>query len=91
MRGLGRIVVAAVALGAGCGESYDRGDVSVALDAVPPGAMKAAREKLPDVRFDAAWKETRDGKESFEIRGHTDRGKIRDVKVTAAGEVLEVD
>ncbi len=57
----------------------------------PLDVMKIAADKLPGVKFDSAYKETKDGKEVFELRGKTKEGKIRDVEVTADGEVLEVD
>jgi hypothetical protein len=60
----------------------------VPIDQLPPAALKAAREKLPGVRFDTAWKEK--GEDAYEIRGKTRGGKIRDAKVTADGRVLEV-
>ena len=61
------------------------------LDKVPPSVVKVAEEKLPGVKFDSAYKETKDGKEVYELRGKTKEGKIRDVEVTADGKVLEVD
>lgn len=74
----------------GCGESHESDEV-VPIDQLPPAALKAAREKLPGVKFDTAWKEKKDGKDAYEIRGKTKEGKVRDAKVTADGKVLEVD
>ena len=65
-----------------------RDESVLALDKIPPTAMKAAQEKLPDVKFDSAWKV---GEDRFEIRGKTATGKIRDVQVSTSGEILEVD
>jgi hypothetical protein len=85
-----RALAVAAGIFAGCGAERDR-DPVVPIDQVPEAALKAAGAKLPGVRFDGAWK-VRDGdREAFEIRGRTPEGKIRDVKVTASGEVLEVD
>ena len=53
--------------------------------------MAAAQKELPGVKFDAAWKESEGGKAAFELRGKNPQGKIRDVKVTEDGRVLEVD
>lgn len=77
---------------AGCGEALEPTEM-VPLDQVPEAAMKTAQEKLPDVKFDTAWKEheQEDGEEVFEVRGKTANGKTRDIKVTAGGKVLEVD
>jgi len=74
----------------GCGE-HGENDVPMPLDKVPPAVVKVAEEKLPGVKFDSAYKETKDGKDVYELRGKTKEGKIRDVEVTADGKVLEVD
>ncbi len=85
-------LLAALALLTGCGEEEAEREEVVPLDKLPPAALKAAREKLPDIRFKDAWKTTADdGREAFEVRGQNERGKTRDVKVTADGQVLEVD
>jgi uncharacterized membrane protein YkoI len=73
-----------------CSEKGEN-DVSMPLDKVPPSIMKVAEEKLPGVKFDSAYKETKDGKDVYELRGKTKEGKIRDVEVTADGKVLQVD
>lgn len=74
---------------AGCSAAEQKpDDTVVALEQVPEAAMKAAKEKLPGVTFDTAWK-TETG--AYEIRGKDSRGKIRDLQVTESGEVLEVD
>ena len=75
---------------AGCGPTRERDEV-VPIDKLPPAALKAAREKLPGVRFDGAWKERGAAQPAYEIRGRNQEGKVRDVKVTASGEILEVD
>lgn len=85
-------ILAATLLGSvfGCGESHEHDEV-VPIDQVPPAALKAAREKLPGVKFDTAWKEKKEGGDAYEIRGKTKEGKVQDAKVTADGKVLEVD
>ncbi len=70
----------------GC-ESKPKGE-NVALDQVSEPAMKVAKEKLPDVKFDQAWK-TPNG--NYEIRGKAKNGKVRDIQVKPNGEVVEVD
>ena len=74
----------------GCGEKGEN-DVPTPLDKIPPEVMKVAAEKLPGVKFDSAYKETKDGKEVYELRAKTKDGKIRDVEVTSDGKVIEVD
>ena len=89
MRKMSIIAVALLAT-IGCSEKGEN-DVPITLDKVPPSIMKLAEEKLPGVKFDSAYKETKDGKEVYELRGKTKEGKIRDVEVTADGKVLQVD
>jgi hypothetical protein len=50
--------------------------------------MTSAKGKLPEVKFDTAWK-TRSG--NFEVRGKTAAGKVRDVQVSPEGKIIEVD
>lgn len=73
----------------GCSKAEKKVDETVvSLTDIPEPAMQAAKAKLPGVTFDTAWK-TESG--AYEIRGKTKEGKIRDLQVTATGEVLEVD
>ena len=60
----------------------------IPLAQVPESIMKISREKLPDVTFDRAVKRP-DG--SYEISGKDKKGKVRDVELTATGEVTEVE
>ena len=71
----------------GCGEKTPTGE-NVPLDKVPEAVMKTAKEKLPGVTFDQAWK-TANG--NYEVRGKAKNGKVRDIQVKPGGEVLEVD
>lgn len=66
-------------------------DESVAIEQVPEPVMKAAKKALPDVKFTTAWKERVGGEDAYEVRGQNARGRIRDVKVSASGKVLELD
>lgn len=79
-------------LASGCGEALEPTEM-VPIEKLPTPVLKTAQEKLPDVKFDTAWKEheQEDGEEVFEVRGKTSNGKTRDIKVTASGKVLEVD
>jgi hypothetical protein len=51
------------------------------------GGVKVAKAKLPEVRCEQA---VMRGDGSFEIRGRDKQGKLRDVELSATGEVLEV-
>ena len=82
----------ALCLVTGCGEKLENVEM-VPLDKLPEPVMTTAKEKLPGVKFDSAWKEheKEDGEDVFEVRGKTSTGKTRDIKVSASGKVLEVD
>ena len=71
----------------GCGEKTPKGE-NVELDKVPEPVMKAAKEKLPDVKFDQAWKTPN---VNYEVRGKAKNGKVRDIQVKPDGTVVEVD
>ena len=57
------------------------------LKDVPPEIMKVAREKLPGVTFDSAWREANG---SFEVRGKDKSGKVREIDIKPDGTVEEV-
>jgi hypothetical protein len=84
MRRLALIVLACVLTGCGSGAK----DELITLDKLPEGLLATAQEKLPDVKFENALKRA-DG--TFEVRGKDKKGKVRDVEMSATGEVLEVE
>jgi hypothetical protein len=91
MRGKGLLMTVWLLAVAGCGEVGEHVE-TVPLSQVPAPAMKAAREALRDIAaFESAWKGKGEGQGAYEIRGKTKSGKIRILKVTADGRVLEVD
>jgi uncharacterized membrane protein YkoI len=61
------------------------------MEQVPPKVMEAARKELPGYTFDTAYKMKIDGKDAYEVRGKDKRGKVREVEVSATGEVLGVE
>lgn len=71
----------------GCSEDHSK-SADVPLDKVPETVMKVAKEKLPEVNFDQAWKTTNG---NFEVRGKTKTGKVRDIQIRPTGEVVEID
>ena len=81
------IAVVLMCLIVGCGESEPKG-ANVPLKDVPEPVMNVAKEKLPDVTFDQAWK-TPTG--NYEVRGKAKNGKVRDIQVKPNGDVVEVD
>lgn len=81
------VVMLALLFVVGCGEKTSKGE-NVELDKVPEPVMKVAKEKLPDVKFEQAWK-TPNG--NYEVRGKAKNGKVRDIQVKPDGTVVEVD
>jgi predicted small lipoprotein YifL len=71
----------------GCGDKKAQ-KTPMELKDVPPDIMKVAKEKLPGVTFDAAWKESNG---NFEVRGKTKSGKVREIDVAPDGTVTEID
>jgi hypothetical protein len=67
---------------------------AVKFDEVPEAVRAAARKAVPQVNFNEAWKNVdREGKlHSYEIRGKNPAdGKIREVRVSLTGEILEME
>jgi hypothetical protein len=60
----------------------------VSLDQVPAPLVQVAKDKLPQVKFDHAWKLPNG---DYEIRGKDKNGKVREVEVTPAGDIVEVE
>lgn len=74
----------------GC-ENEPKSDDVVPIDQVPANIMEVARKQLPGYTFDTAYKMKIDGKDAFEVRGKDKKGKVREVEVSATGEVLGVE
>ena len=84
------LAVSLLAFASGCG-SGPTADPIVPMEQVPPKVMEAARKELPGYTFDTAYKMKIDGKDAYEVRGKDKRGKVREVEVSATGEVLGVE
>jgi hypothetical protein len=99
LRVLGALVVsfAVPAMVTGCGEHDEppgQTKQAVAFDDVPANLREAAAKAVPGVKLDEAWKNLdREGKlHSYEIRGRRPSdGKIREVRVSLTGEILEME
>jgi hypothetical protein len=89
------VLSCAVMVLGGCGEHDEPPGLTkqaVAFDDVPESVRDAARKAVPDVKLGEAWKNLdREGKlHSYEIRGRNPAdGKIREVRVSLTGEILE--
>ena len=90
-----RAILAALLLGltalalTGCGEKKS-GKTPMELKDVPPEIMKVAKEKLPGVTFDSAWREANG---SYELRGkdkNDKTGKVREIDIKPDGTVEEI-
>ena len=75
----------------GCASSPPESDPIVPIEQVPANVMEVARKQLPGYTFDTAYKMKIDGKDAYEVRGKDKRGKVREVEVSATGEVLAIE
>jgi hypothetical protein len=75
----------------GCESAAPESDEIVPIEQVPAGVMDAARKTLPGFAFDTVYKMKVDGKDAYEVRGKDKRGKVREVEVSASGEILAVE
>jgi uncharacterized membrane protein YkoI len=74
----------------GC-ENEPKSDDIVPIEQVPPNVMEAARKQLPGYKLDTVYKMKIDGKDAYEVRGKDKKGKVREVEVSATGEVLAIE
>lgn len=74
---------------AGCG-SAPAPTTIVPLSKIDPAVIAVAQKSLPNVKFDSARKTRFNAQDVLEIRGRLPNGKVREVKVSASGQVVEV-
>ena len=65
-------------------------DAVLLLGTLDPAVIATAQKSLPNVKFDSARKTQFGGQEVLEIRGKLPNGKVREVKVSASGQVVDV-
>jgi uncharacterized membrane protein YkoI len=75
----------------GCASDPPASDPIVPIEQVPQTVVEAARKQLPGYTFDTVYKMTIDGKEAYELRGKDKRGKVREVEISATGDVLAIE
>jgi uncharacterized membrane protein YkoI len=75
--------------GAGC-ERQPAADQIIPVEQVPTNVLEIARKQLPGLKVDTAYKMKIDGKDAYEVRFKDQRGKVREVEVSATGEVLAI-
>jgi hypothetical protein len=91
------VFVVSLFLVAGCGDPDERPGLhkkAIELEKVPAAAAAAAAKTLPGVTLKDAWEnvDAQGNLHSYEIRGLNPKtGKIREVRVSAEGKVLEVE
>ena len=87
---LGSVILAS-AFASSCGGNPPQSDPVVPIESVPPKVMDVARQQLPGFTFDTVYKMKIEGKDAYEVRGKDKRGKVREVEVSADGEVIAVE
>ena len=75
----------------GCGSTPPKSDPIVPIEQVPPKVMDVARKELPGFTVDTVYKMKIEGKAAYEVRGKDKRGKVREVEVSADGELMAVE
>jgi hypothetical protein len=93
LRSAGASAWAYVAL-AGCGEEGVTATTirkKIKVEDLPEPVLKAAQKRLSDCKIQDAYENREKGitLQSYEIRGRNKRGKIREVRVSLTGEILE--
>jgi hypothetical protein len=61
---------------------------ALAISQVPEKVLQTAHKKFPEVKFDTAWKLDTG---AIEVRGKTKTGRIHEVEVSDAGEIVEAE
>jgi hypothetical protein len=84
------LVVLLMVVVVGC-ENEPKSDDIVPIEQVPANVMEVARKQLPGYTFDTVYKMKVDGKDAYEVRGKDKRGKVREVEVSATGEVIAIE
>jgi uncharacterized membrane protein YkoI len=85
-----RTLAAAALLAAmtGCDKGIED-STPIAVDKVPASVMEVAKKELPGVEFEKAWTGKAGGETAYEVRGTNEKGKTREVRISASGKVLE--
>ena len=82
------LLVAILVCGCSGQPRVDEHRAALPIDQVPKPVLTAAHKRLPDVRFDTAWKLDTG---AIQMRGKSKTGKIHAIQLSDAGKVLEVD
>ncbi len=82
------VTTAALAAMVGCDKGIED-STTITVDKVPASVMEVAKKELPGVEFEQAWSGKSGGEAAYEIRGRNEKGKTREVRISASGKVLE--
>ena len=85
------LVILMLILAGGCAGRPPESDPIVPIAEVPSVVMETAKKTLPGITFDTVYKMKVKGKDAYEVRGKDKRGKVREVEVSADGEVIEIE
>ena len=70
----------------GCSQTKKKEPMQLAQ--VPETILKVAKDKLPDVTFERAFREPNG---DFELIGKGKNGKVREIDISPAGEVTQIE
>ena len=73
-------------VGGGCSQTKKKEPMT--MEKVPESVMKIAKEKLPDVTFERAFREPNG---DYELIGKDKKGKVREIDISPAGEVTQLE
>lgn len=91
MRGSRPAMTLLMVLSIGCSKPPGPKNQVVPLDQVPQAAVEAAQQKLPDIKFQTAWKKNIGDEEVYELRGKNAQGRIREAEVYGDGRIYEIE
>ena len=80
-----------LSLAVGCSKAPGPKDQVVPLEQVPQAAVEAAQKRLPDVKFQTAWKKKIGDEDIYELRGKNAQGRVREAEVYADGRIYEIE
>ena len=83
------ILLALLALG--CSKAAKPKDQVVPIEQVPQAAVEAAQKRLPDIKFQTAWKKKVGDEDVYELRGKNAQGRVREAEVYADGRIYEIE
>jgi hypothetical protein len=81
------ILAAALVL---CASAPALADEDIPIDQLPPAVVKAIEARFPGARIHEAERETRDGRQLFEVEIKVN-GDDKELTITPDGEIIDID